>query len=389
MTTIIPSIDVEERERLRLLCACIRFDADADRAAALGRAIAATGWGAFLACADRQRLGSVVARAIARLKLAPPVPLLTLPDGRMSLTEGLRQREAEHMSRRAAFASHLAEIAAAFNRRGIVPIALKGGSSIVTGVPDWRSLRDLDLLVPGRRDSEAQAILVSLGYRTGRDKPRWAHHHFPELFRDDLPGWIEIHRHAGPSRVSQFLPTAELLAAAAPPADARVGGVAVLTPHLQALHGLLHHHVGHRAVKQARIDLKGLYEFAAAIEAMAESERELLWQRSSRHPRLLAMVDLWLAAAADLFGLPVTAPALAPDMRDRWRRLREGTEPAGMVPELTAALEPARLGRVRGGKHALSRLWWRITVPLTFLKRPTLSPLSLLRGLRDLRGQGP
>lgn len=368
MTADLASRDAEHA----LLCACIRFDADAARADELKGRIGAIGWDRFLAYADEQRLGSVLVRAVARLGLAPAVPALTLPDGRMTVTKSLAQREADHVARRLVLRERLAEIAAALGRAGIVPIALKGGRSIVTARPAWRHLRDIDLLIVPHRALEAQEIVLSLGYRLdGKPRPRLVHHHLHELYRDDLPGWIEIHRRGGPSRVEQFLPTAELIAAAV----TSPMGVSVLPPHLSVLHGMVHHHVGHRAVKRALIEPKGLYEFAAEVMELSVDERNALVARAALHPRLLAILELWVAAAADLFGMPVLAPLrLAEDAMQWWETMLAAVGETGIGPELRAARHPARMRRARGGESAVRRMYWWLAMPLTFVKRPMILP---------------
>lgn len=363
-----------------LLCACIRFDADAAHADELKVRIDVIGWDRLLAYADEQRLGSVLVRAVARQGLAPAVPPLTLPDGRMTVTKALAQREADHVARRLVLRERLAEITTALGRAGIVPIALKGGRSIVTGHPDWRHLRDMDLLVAPHWAVEAQEIVLSLGYRLdGKPRPRLVHHHLHELYRDDLPGWVEIHRRGGPSRVEQFLPTAELIAAAV----ASPTGVAVLPPHLSVLHGMVHHHVGHRAVKRALIEPKGLYEFAAEVMELGADERYALVARAARHPRLLAILELWVATAVDLFGMPVVAPLrLAEDAMQWWENMRAAEGETGIGPELRAARHPERMRRAQGGESTLRRMYWWLAMPLTFVKRPMILP-------RPMRRQAP
>lgn len=357
-----------------LLCACIRFDASRDGASRLAEQISRAGWEDLLRYAGTLRLDSVLVRAIARLGLAPPIPAMTLPDGRVTITKALGRHEENHTQRRQVLLDRLVEIAAALNGRGIIPLVLKGGRSLLVGHPDWRQLRDIDLLVEPRLAGKAQDLVRALGYR-GAERPRsrLVHHHLEELYRDDLPGWIEIHRRGGPSRVEQFLPTRELLGAAE--TVVLNGGVrlAILPPHLDVLHGVIHHHVGHRAVKRAQIEPKGLYEFAAGVLALSEAERRALAERAARHPRLLAILELWTTAAAERFGMPIPAElAPAPDVIGWWNDLAAGddTRPTGVGRELRAALDEARMRRAAGGRSRLRRTLWRLSIPLSFVKRP-------------------
>lgn len=371
-----------DAELHKLLVAGLRLDgAEDDEILAAG--VSAAGWERLLTHADELRLGSALVRAVVRRSLAPPVPALTLPDGRMTITRALAQREADHLARRRAMRHRLDEIVAALRREAIVPLALKGGRSIVTGAPDWRHLRDLDLLVAPSQAQRAQDIVLALGYRpAGVPRARLVHHHLHELFRADMPGWIEIHRRGGPSRVEQFLPSAELLTAAIDPAPGQPGAM-VLPDHLHVLHGIIHHHIGHRAVKHATIELKALYEFAAAVIEMDEGGRSRLVERAARHPRLLAILELWTAAASDLLGMPVLAPLRAPEDAIGWWtsmcRAEAGTASPGIGPELAASTSPERLRRAARGDSALRRLYWRVTMPLTFVKRPMLIPIPRRR----------
>jgi hypothetical protein len=337
--------------------------------------IAAVGWDRLFARAEAERLTSVLVRAIRRRGLAPAVPPLTLPDGRMTVTRALAEQEAGHHARRRVMAERLGEIAAALNGGGIVPLVLKGGRSLVTGTPDWRHLRDIDLLVPGKQALTAQRMVLSLGYRPEEQPPGpFMHHHLESLFRGDLPGWVEVHRQAGTSRVEHFFPTRELMAAAeaaTAPGGARVG---ILPQDLQVLYGLMHHHIGHRAPALAELPLKGLYEFAAETIALTDADRQRLAGRAARHPRLLAILDLWTAAAADIFGMPVLPPlTLAGDAMAWWSGMRLAPVP-GIRRELRAATLPERMSRAHHGRNPVRQLAWRMTTPLTFIKWP-LRPL--------------
>jgi len=361
----LPSADPRD-----LLYACIRLDATVSQAPELRRKIDAVGWELLLAEAETLRLTSVLVRAVQRLTLAPPVPAITLPNGRMTIPKLLEAREANHMARRDTMRARLQEIEAAFNAAGISAVVLKGGRSLVTGSPDWRSLRDLDLLVPPGLAPRAQDTLLGLGYRQSDNaRPRQRHHHLHELYRDDLPGWIEIHRRAGQSRVEQFLSTGELLSA-----GRSSGTIGVLPAHLHVLYGIMHHHIGHGAVKRATISSKGLYEFAAELMMLDEAERVALLQRASRHPRLLAILELWIAAAMDRYGLPPGVPfAAGADAVAWWEAVRDGAPAAGGVGlELKAATNGERMRRAIGGHQARKRLYWWLTTPLTFIKHPAL-----------------
>ncbi|MDB5540711.1 MAG: hypothetical protein JWQ89_2438 [Devosia sp.] len=394
MSTVMTGSPERQWFAFGVLCDCLNLVPWSVDGGDLRRRIGELGWEQLLALADYYRLGSALVHAIRVAGLAPAVPALTLPDGRMTITAEFARRDAEHLQRREVLGQRLDELALAFNAEGIVPIAIKGGRSVRLGSPAWRSLRDLDLLVPHGRAPRAQEIAFGIGYReSDTPRPRMFHHHQRELYRDDMPGWIEIHRRAGLSRVEQFISTPEVVASAAMVEALGRGRVGVLPAHLHVLQGLIHHHVGHRAVKRGIIHPKGLYEFAAEMAALDTGERQLLARRAARHPRLLAVFELWTAAAVDLFGLHLEEP-LAADASNWWSGLRrrlvergiDSSISTGAEDELRAATTAERMRRAAGGASAAKRLYWRITMPLSFVKRPV--PPSLVR--RPPRpGRGP
>jgi hypothetical protein len=233
------------------------------------------------------------------------------------------------------------------------------------------------VLLPGREAARAHQVALALGYRPARGSTEKAgKHHFQPLFRDDLPGWIEIHAHAAAHRAEGLLPTA-LLATMTVPAAIGAATARVLAGPAHTLHALVHHHVGHRGDKGGAFDLKGLFEFAADLQSLTPTERQALHVLSLRHPRLLAALDLWLAGAHVLLALPVEPPfTLAPDAVARAARAiarikTPGTRYAGVREEIAFAADAARLARLPGGGTAPGRLALRAKV-LTSMFRPMI-----------------
>ncbi|MBN9622553.1 MAG: hypothetical protein J0H06_06305, partial [Actinobacteria bacterium] len=85
-----------------------------------------------------------------------------------------------------------------FNAGGFEPILLKGARSLWLGVELDRSMRDFDVLLPGAASKAANDLLKEQGFAPLPGAPeRPNRHHLDLLFRDDMPGWIEIHRRGG------------------------------------------------------------------------------------------------------------------------------------------------------------------------------------------------
>lgn len=366
------------------LCACLSIDRSRALERKTAQPLGGRGWESVFVSADLWRLESALVDSIAVNNLAPPVPAFTFPDGRMTVTAALAQRRIAHRERRDVLAARLTELVQALNTEGIVPILIKGSRSIWLGSPEWRSMRDLDLLVAGHDATRAQAIAVGLGYTTeGGPERRGSWHHRPNLYRPDLPGWLEFHNRGGVPRVEQFIGTAELVAEATEQRSP-FGRALLLPPHLHVLHGLVHHHVGHGADKRGEIDLKGLYEFAAEVALLTAEEIHLLVARAGRHPRLSAMMDLWTAGSADLFGLEVRDPLiLRDDATEWWQRVRSqtnNTEPVTskripVADETAVACSPGRLRRAPYGIYWAGRLAWRVAIATSFVQRPALLPV--------------
>ncbi|MDR3471337.1 MAG: nucleotidyltransferase family protein [Devosia sp.] len=365
---------------LQDLALCLAFANPEAELSALRARLRAGGWLPLIELARDLRLLPAIATAAGAKRLTAGLPAFRLSNGQTSIPALLADALAQHRARSAAMLARLEELVDLFTRNGIEPILLKGARALWTGEPDWRTLRDLDLLVLAPEADRAQALAIAAGYRTSPDYDLpLAWHHGADLYRPDLPGWLEIHSRAGMYRADLVLPTGRLAAAAIPLAG-RHGATALALPAPRhVLHCLVHHHIGHRADKFGTLDIKGLYEFAADVAALDAPGREELFGEAGRHPRLLAMTELWIAAAADLFRLEAPAPfVLDADGRNRWRaiarRAATGDPPGnydGLLEEAGMALSANRLRRLPGGNSLAGRLRLRLRVMRSLLAPAT------------------
>ncbi len=201
-----------DADDLRLLAACLAAGTSEPRRSEARAALAARGYDRLFTFASDLRIAPVLIAALREASLAPAVPVLTLPDGRRTVTREMELIASEHAERRQALTQHLTEIVAAVNAAGLVPILIKGARSLWLGEPRWRTLRDLDIVLEGRTADAAQSAAIERGYRPSKAiTERPGRHHLAPLFRDDLPGWIEIHRRAGNRYAEPLLPTRELV----------------------------------------------------------------------------------------------------------------------------------------------------------------------------------
>ncbi|MEO8668336.1 MAG: nucleotidyltransferase family protein, partial [Bauldia sp.] len=350
-------------EGLGLLGGCLAFSsnpvADLRR-----RLFAPGGFESVFRTAGNCRLLPVLAGELKRRALAPPIPQQTQADGTLTSAAAIEQALADHATQRQRFSELLNEIIALLNQQGIDPILLKGARSLWIGRPEWRGLRDLDILVAPQEADRAERTLLESGFGQlpdAHERPR--HHHRTPLFRADSPGWVEIHVRGGNHYAERLLPTAELVWAAT--TETREGRRArLLSPVHHVLHAMIHHHAGHSAFAHGTMDIKGLYEFASELGDLDDAARRDVRHRADAHPRLAAMLDLWIAAAADLFGFVVSEPfAIDADATARWRDIRRrltgapaGGKLQGYATEIAFASSTARLRRQPGGGHGPGRL---------------------------------
>ena len=327
-------------------------------------------WAKLLSLAEVTRLFAAVAEQLQSRQLVPPEPPAA-GDGEYSPATILRARLATHRARRAAQRERLMEIVAALNVEGIEPLLIKGAHSLWTGAPDWRYQIDLDLLVAADEAAAAQAALIALGYEQPPDYPRRdRRHHLDPLLRDDLPGCVEIHRRAGNRYAEPLLPTPELFGESVP--STIEGARARLLPEpLHILQSLIHHHVGHSADARGLIHLKGLYEFAWAFDKLDPTGQAALEVRAAKHVRVAAALDLWIAAAADLFAMPIPEPfRVHADATARWSRvlarmgggLRPGWKYPGYSEEIQMAFNPERMRGTRPATSFIGRQILRLQI---------------------------
>ncbi len=335
--------------------------------------LADIGYSKILKLGVELRLEASLSLALKNKKLMPNIPKLTLPGGRTTITKTVDDILNQHEVRRVAMQNRLLEIVVVLNQGGIVPTLIKGARSLWTGVPAWRSLRDLDILVPATEADQAQRLIEGMGY--AKLKRTYIHllkHHLPELFRDDLPGWVEIHRRISVRFAEALLPTEMVMKRQEVVSLDGQTTLGLLQFPDHVLQAIVHHHFHHDEFRnRGWLDVKGLYEFAADISELDERQRKELLERAAVHPRLLAALDLWLAAASDLFGCPIEAPLkIHDDAAKHWStalKRMTGVEKGfflypGHGEEVALCFNRERLARTKFGQSRVGRAQARLKV---------------------------
>jgi len=273
-------------------------------------------WQDLIDLADSHGLLPALAAALDRQGLVPPAPRAMPVEGdRISVAALLRRAEAAHRDRTAGLKYQLDRAVAALNGANIVPLLLKGAVALWEGAPAWRVMRDIDLLVEPAARERAITALLALGFRADPG-PSFAEHHAPPLRAADAPGAIELHHQALATAGEAVLPTPVLRQDAL--ALERDGLRAMrFRPARHLLHGVANHQISDRGLARRLLDLKGLYEFAAAAATLDPSAWAELRREAARNPLLMRALEAWLAGSADLFRLsapkdwPLPAQAIA------------------------------------------------------------------------------
>ena len=318
-------------------------------------------WEALFEAAQAARLTAPLAARIAERGLAPPRPR-RLEEGAMAPADVLAAFAAQHAARREAQRQALLHVVGLLNAGGFEPILLKGARSLWLGAEPERSMRDFDLLLPGAAAKAANDLLKAQGFAPLPGAPeRPNRHHLDLLFRDDMPGWIEIHRRGGNPYADPFLPTRQI--AAISRRETRQGAHAFVLPAAaHSWHGLIHHHFGHSGFARGTVDLKGLYEFCCAYQLMPQAGRATVRRLAASNATGLAALDLWLALGRDLLALPLDAEpqpdACAASVAVAARLFGEaaGLRYAGYRETIRLAWSPGRLAETgaRGWTGGLS-----------------------------------
>ena len=308
---------------LELLRKCMRFSDNPEAMGRLRIQLLASGetWRAVCENAAKTRLTPDLYWRLDERGLLPPIPKTKQRDY-LAPAEVLKVLFEENLERRGEMRQRLVEIVATLNAQGLTPILIKGARHLWLEDAPWRTLRDLDLVMPGKEADYAQTLLNGIGYRRSEELPdRPNRHHLAPLFRDDLFGWVEIHRRAANPYAEQFSTTADLAVNAETVSKDGCSAL-VLTETDHIWHGLLHHQFGHSGFARGLLDFKGLFEFAALFRELSDASRRALYEKAAESALGLTTLELWLAAAEAELGLEpdheITIGQDARDVAENW-----------------------------------------------------------------------
>jgi hypothetical protein len=235
-----------------------------------GRSEASDGLRAMLECGCRPRWEEVIARARGELVLSAfgaamrDLGLLGSLERRVRAL--LAIAHATNLENNRKIREQLVTLVSILNHAGIEPVLLKGALRLVdTLYPDsgWRTMRDLDVLVPEARLADAVAVLRDEGYWLVR--PVEPNRKEALLLREGFSLPFEIHRELFVTgRRQRLLRGSDVINASQP---ATLDGARIRMPSTlhQLVHLIGHSQIGHRGHAYGRIMLRDRLEAAALL----------------------------------------------------------------------------------------------------------------------------
>jgi Uncharacterised nucleotidyltransferase len=271
-----------------------------------GHAVSTSDWQSVIALANRTLLTPALFSA---LKYSGNID--RLPHDVREYFEFIHERNLERNLR---LREQLAEAVAALNRRGIVPLLLKGAIPLylspVSRIPA-RMTSDLDLSVDAADEAGAQECLSELGYMAlagarGMARPQDA-------------GILELRR----THTAEFGPPTVI--------ERDRNHAKIPSPQSRALHWIAHDLLKEGDYWRGRIDLRHVYDLLQLVES--ENVDWISLRAAMPDQRSRNALDVQLLALHDLFGVRIPEHAHRPMVRfQHWRRIFTARHPVLGAP---------------------------------------------------------
>jgi len=280
-------------------------------------------WDTLVALASEQLVAPALSTALRQLDLVDILPSEAVDyfDGLATLN---RQRNARVCAEAVALVHRL-------NGVGVVPVLLKGGANLLSGLyadPAFRVMVDLDVLVPVERISDCAAALHRHGYHVLFDSGFPAHHHYPALGQAGAAASVELHVEVLDRSCSRLLGPAEVFATAAS-VETEGTRFAVPSPEHRLIHTIAHVQLANLDYILGRLALRELLDFALLSRAFAGAiDWDDIARRFSEHRGATAL-SFHSLAAQDLLGVrtPVRLRGGKVARILYWRAKRQADQP--------------------------------------------------------------
>jgi hypothetical protein len=248
------------------LCGCLARDLAEGRRQTLRRIARSKAfcWETFAKLAG----GTLVAPAVLGAARRNGIDDL-LPADVTSFLEGMATLNRQ---RNEAIRSEMEELAALLNRRGVVPVPLKGGANLLSGLyaaSGDRVMVDIDLLVPEAQLIDCVSEMGQHGYQALYDNGYPASHHYSPMARPGSAATVELHARPIADPHAALLSSDEIFATAS---RTRIGGATLAIPsaQLRIIHSIVHAQLTDHDYLYGRLSLRELWDFALLCESAGD-----------------------------------------------------------------------------------------------------------------------
>jgi hypothetical protein len=284
----------------RFLCGCLSLNRSDEQLRALHQSAQGGdfAWETLIELASTTLVAPAFSSALRAKRLEAVVPgdVLDFFDGVATLN---RQRNEK-------IRAEAINLALILNRLDVVPVLLKGGANLLSGLyadSAHRMMTDLDVLVPAQLLLDCVAELRRNGYEVLLDNGYPAHHHYPPLGRAGSVAAIELHAEALDSPYDKLLAPAEIFATTS---TLECGAsLAVPSPACRIVHAITHAQLSDHDYLYGRLPLRELVDLALLDRAFRpQIDWPAIRGRFARC-RATTALDFHLLAAERLLGVTI------------------------------------------------------------------------------------
>ncbi len=313
-------------------------------------------WTMFVRLYMDQMVGPTIASKIHELNLTSNFPSLVLRHGQALLQLNRR--------RNVKLRDEAIDLALRLNAVDLVPILLKGGAGLVSGLysdAGSRVMSDLDVLVPRSLSGKCEQVMADMGYHRApkiphpREKLIGVFSHRDLLASIDLHGEVMEYPNQNVLTAHEVIAESEILTVA----GARLGVPSITH---QVVNNVAHAQLNDHAMVFGQFPLRALHDFSLMVNSAPDRiDWEWIRARFAAEGRSSELAFHCLAASR-LMGTPV---------------------PAGVTPSRATNLLYRR-AEYQVSRPGLQKHGSRVLRPLMLLRRELSDPALRIRLLRNM-----
>lgn len=320
-------------------------------------------WSGFVQMYMDQMVGPAIASRIEELDLSSKVPSLVTRHSQ-ALLELNRRRNGK-------LREEAIDLASRLNAVDVVPILIKGGAGLLSGLyPDsgTRVMSDLDVIVPRAVSGRCEMVLADMGYHRAPKVPHPREKLIGVYFRRDRLASIDLHGEVMEYPNQNVLTARELIDESE---TVRVAGARLGVPSIthQIVNNVAHAQLNDHAMALGQFPLRALHDFSLLADFAPD---KIDWQRIRERfaaEGRRSQLAFHCLAAGRLMGTPIPAGIVpGPAVNLLYRRAVYQVSRPGLQRHGSRVLRPLILLRRELSDSALrTRLlrnmanpaWWR------------------------------